>query len=113
MAGILESRCAGASVGYGGREMLSERILFIDGEAMVIDKPAGLPVDRPRRGGDCLEDRLAELRCGFRSSPVPMHRLDQDTSGCLLLARNRRAQAQLQRAFEERRVEKSYLAVLD
>ncbi len=31
---------------------LSERIIFIDGEAIVIDKPAGLPVDTPRRGGD-------------------------------------------------------------
>ena len=93
--------------------MLSDRILFIDGEAMVLDKPAGLPVDQPRRGGDSLVARLAELRCGFRTSPVPMHRLDQDTSGCLLLARSRRAQAQLQRAFEERRVQKSYLAVID
>ena len=92
--------------------MLEDRILFIDGEAMVIDKPAGLPVDPPRRGGDSLSARLAELRCGFRSSPVPMHRLDQDTSGCLLLARNSRARAALQRTFEERRVRKYYLAVI-
>ena len=92
--------------------MLSDRILFIDGEAMVIDKPAGLPVDRPRRGGDSLTDRLPDLRCGFRSSPVPLHRLDQDTSGCLLLARNHSARKLLQRAFEERRVTKHYLAVV-
>ena len=32
--------------------MLSDRILFIDAEAIVLDKPAGLPVDAPRRGGD-------------------------------------------------------------
>ena len=32
--------------------LLSDRILFIDAEAIVIDKPAGLPVDAPRRGGD-------------------------------------------------------------
>ena len=92
--------------------MLSDRILFIDAEAMVIDKPAGLPVDEPRRGGDSLSARLAELRCGFRTSPFPMHRLDQDTSGCLLLARNARARARLQQAFEQRLVEKEYLAVL-
>ena len=92
--------------------MLSDRILFIDGEAMVIDKPAGLPVDRPRRGGDSLTDRLAELRCGFRTSPVPLHRLDQDTSGCLLLARNHSARKLLQRAFEERQVTKRYIAVV-
>ena len=91
---------------------LSERILFIDGEAMVIDKPAGLPVDEPRRGGESLVARLAELRCGFRSSPTPMHRLDQDTSGCLLLARNARVRATLQQAFEARKVSKYYLAVV-
>ena len=92
--------------------MLSDRILFIDGEAMVVDKPAGLPVDRPRRGGESIMSRLAELRCGFRSDPTPMHRLDQDTSGCLLLARNARARASLQRTFEEHRVSKYYLAVV-
>lgn len=91
---------------------LSDRILFIDAEAMVIDKPAGLPVDRPRRGGDSLADRLEELRCGFRRLPTPMHRLDQDTSGCLLLARTARARASLQQLFERRNVGKSYLAII-
>lgn len=92
--------------------MLSDRILFIDDEAMVIDKPAGLPVDEPRRGGESIASRLAELRCGFRSNPTPMHRLDQDTSGCLLLARNSSARASLQQAFEARKVQKYYLAVI-
>ena len=92
--------------------MLSNRILFIDGDALVLDKPAGLPVDAPRHGGDSIERRLDELKCGFRRPPTPMHRLDQDTSGCLLFARNPRARAQLQQAFEQRRVEKSYLAVI-
>jgi tRNA pseudouridine32 synthase/23S rRNA pseudouridine746 synthase len=92
--------------------LLSDRILFVDADAMVIDKPAGLPVDEPRRGGESLAARLAELRLGFRSSPVPMHRLDQDTSGCLLLARNARARGTLQRAFEAREVQKHYLAVV-
>jgi tRNA pseudouridine32 synthase/23S rRNA pseudouridine746 synthase len=87
-------------------------VLFIDGEAIVIDKPAGLPVDAPRRGGDNVQARLQELRFGFRSSPTPMHRLDQDTSGCLLLARNARARAALQQTFEARLVEKYYLAVV-
>lgn len=91
---------------------LGARVLFIDGEAIVLDKPAGLPVDTPRRGGDSVQARLPELRFGFRSSPAPMHRLDQDTSGCLLLARNARARATLQQTFEARLVEKFYLAVI-
>ena len=92
--------------------MLSDRLLFIDGDVLVIDKPAGLPVDAPRAGGDSVERRLDELKCGFKRPPTAMHRLDQDTSGCLLFARNPRARAELQRAFEERQVEKTYLALV-
>ena len=93
--------------------MLDQRILFIDAQAMVIDKPAGLPVDTPRRGGDSVVKRLGELKLGFQRPPTPMHRLDQDTSGCLLLARNPKARSFLQKAFETRQVGKYYLAVVD
>ncbi len=88
-------------------------ILFEDGEALVIDKPAGLPIERPRRGGASLEDHLEALKLGFQRAPVPVHRLDTDTSGCLLLARNPKALKRFNAAFEQRQVEKSYIAVLD
>ena len=91
---------------------LSDRILFIDAEAIVLDKPAGLPVDTPRRGGDSIASRLDELRCGFKRPPTPMHRLDTDTSGCLLFARTPKARVAFQQALEARRVEKYYLAVV-
>ena len=52
------------------RAMLSDRILFIDAEAIVLDKPAGLPVDAPRRGGDSIASRLDELKCGFQRPPT-------------------------------------------
>lgn len=87
-------------------------ILYEDGEALVIDKPAGLPVDRPKRGGACLEDHLDDLKFGFQRRPVAVHRLDTDTSGCLLLARNPKALARYNRAFEDRAVGKTYLAIL-
>ncbi|MEM8724794.1 MAG: RNA pseudouridine synthase [Pseudomonadota bacterium] len=88
-------------------------ILYEDGEALVIDKPAGLPVDRPRRGGACLEDHLDDLKLGFQRRPMAVHRLDTDTSGCLLLARNPKALKRFNKAFEDRLVGKTYLAVLD
>ena len=91
---------------------LADRILFIDAEALVLDKPAGLPVDAPRRGGDSIASRVDELRCGFARPPTPMHRLDTDTSGCLLFARSPKARAIFQKAFEARAVEKYYLAVV-
>jgi len=92
--------------------MLSDRILFIDAEALVLDKPAGLPVDAPRRGGDSVAARVHELKCGFQRPPTAMHRLDTDTSGCLLFARTAKARAAFQQAFETRAVEKVYVAVV-
>ncbi|WP_010216223.1 RluA family pseudouridine synthase [Sphingomonas sp. PAMC 26621] len=93
--------------------MLANHVLFLDGEALVIDKPAGLPVDRPRDGSLSLENHLDGLTFGFKRWPVPVHRLDRDTSGCLLLSRNPKAHARLQQAFEQGLVRKRYLAVLE
>ncbi len=87
-------------------------ILFEDGEALVIDKPAGLPIERPRRGGASLEDHFEQLKLGFQRPPMPVHRIDTDTSGCLLLARNPKALKRFATAFEDRLVEKRYLGVL-
>ncbi len=93
--------------------MFQDRVLFLDGEALVIDKPAGLPVDRPRDRSESLEDLLGELTFGFQRLPLPVHRLDRDTSGCLLLARNPKAHKRFGQAFEAGQVTKRYLAILD
>ena len=93
--------------------MLANHVLFLDGEALVIDKPAGLPVDAPRDGAISLENPLSTLTFGFQRWPQAVHRLDRDTSGCLLLSRNPKAHARLQQAFERGEPEKLYLAVLN
>jgi tRNA pseudouridine32 synthase / 23S rRNA pseudouridine746 synthase len=92
--------------------LLSDHILFLDGEAMIIDKPAGLPVDAPRDGSLSLENHVEGLKFGFKRWPTAVHRLDRDTSGCLLLARNPKAHARFQQAFEAKLVTKHYLAVV-
>ena len=94
-------------------QALKDRVLFIDAEALVIDKPAGLAVHPGPSTRESLENHLGELCFGFRRPPSAVHRLDRDTSGCLLLARNARAHKRFARAFDEGRVEKSYVAVLD
>jgi len=93
--------------------MLSDHVLFIDGEAIVVDKPSGLPVDPPRDGALSVENHLGGLTFGFKRWPTAVHRLDRDTSGCLLLARNPKAHARFQQAFEQGLVEKTYRAVLE
>jgi tRNA pseudouridine32 synthase/23S rRNA pseudouridine746 synthase len=92
--------------------MWESRVLFIDAEALVIDKPAGLAVHPGPETRESLEDYLRDLRFGFQRPPLPVHRLDRDTSGCLLLARNPKAHKRYQRAFEAKKVTKTYLAVL-
>jgi tRNA pseudouridine32 synthase/23S rRNA pseudouridine746 synthase len=89
------------------------KVLFIDGEAIVIDKPAGLAVHPGAKTRESLEDYLHHLRFGFKRLPLPVHRLDRDTSGCLLLARNPKALRAFQRAFEDKQVAKTYVALLD
>lgn len=93
--------------------MWDGRILFIDAEALVIDKPAGLAVHGGPKTRHSLEDHLPDLRFGFHRPPAPVHRLDRDTSGCLLLSRNPKAHKRFAKAFYENRVAKAYLAVLD
>lgn len=93
--------------------MWEKYVLFIDAEAIVIDKPAGLAVHPGARTPESLEDYLHHFCFGFERLPLPVHRLDRDTSGCLLLARNPKAHKRFQRALEEKRVSKTYVAVLD
>ena len=93
--------------------LLADAILFIDAEAIIVDKPSGLPVDPPRDGALSVASHLDSLRFGFARMPLPAHRLDRDTSGCLLLARNPKALKKFGAAFEAGEVEKIYLALLD
>ncbi len=92
--------------------LLADCVLFIDAEAMILDKPAGLPVDAPRDGSLSVMNHLDSLRFGFERLPSIVHRLDRDTSGCLLLARNPKAQKKFSQGFEAGTVVKTYLAVL-
>ena len=93
--------------------MLEDRIIFQDTEAMVIDKPAGLAVDPPRDGSPNVTELVAPLTFGRTEIPSPVHRLDRDTSGALLLGRTARAHRRLSRQFEAGLVEKRYLAIID
>ncbi len=102
-----------AAPGHLGAMLLADRILFIDAEAMILDKPAGLPVDLPRDQSISVMNHLDSLRFGFERHPAIVHRLDRDTSGCLLLARNPKAQRRFSQAFERGEVTKTYLAILD
>src|SRR5689334_20971306 len=94
-------------------EQIVSRLLYRDGLMLVIDKPPGIAVHRGPKGGDSLEDRFAALRFGLPRPPALAHRLDRDTSGCLVLGRHRKALAQLGKLFKSGTVEKTYWAVVE
>jgi tRNA pseudouridine32 synthase/23S rRNA pseudouridine746 synthase len=94
-------------------EEIQARVLHRDGLMLVIDKPAGLPVHRGPKGGANLETSFDALRFGLPRPPVLAHRLDRDTSGCLVLGRHRKATASLGLLFKHGRVSKTYWAVVE
>jgi tRNA pseudouridine32 synthase/23S rRNA pseudouridine746 synthase len=93
-------------------EMLA-RLLYRDGLMLVIDKPAGIPVHSGPKGGESLEDSFDALRFGLPRRPALAHRLDRDTSGCLVLGRHRKALAALGKLFKNGKIGKTYWAVVE
>jgi tRNA pseudouridine32 synthase / 23S rRNA pseudouridine746 synthase len=92
-------------------EMLAH-LLYRDGLMLVIDKPAGFAVHRGPKGGESLDDHFAVLRFGLPRDPALAHRLDRDTSGCLVLGRHRKALALLGKLFKQGKIGKTYWAVV-
>jgi tRNA pseudouridine32 synthase/23S rRNA pseudouridine746 synthase len=89
------------------------RLLYRDALMLVIDKPAGLPVHPGPGGGDTLVRHLDALRFGLPRRPEAAHRLDRDTSGCLVLGRHAQALARLGDLFKRNAVDKVYWAVVE
>ena len=86
-------------------------ILFRDSRFVVLDKPAGLPVHAGPRGGASVEDVFPTLS-RRRDGPWLAHRLDADTSGCLVVALRRAALLAAQAAFTGGAARKTYWAIV-
>ena len=94
-------------------EEIVSKVLYRDALMLVIDKPAGLPVHPGPKGGETLVHHLDALRFGLPRRPEAAHRLDRDTSGCLVLGRHPRAIARLNELFRRNEVDKVYWAVVE
>jgi tRNA pseudouridine32 synthase/23S rRNA pseudouridine746 synthase/23S rRNA pseudouridine1911/1915/1917 synthase len=94
------------------RMNLLDRVLYRDGLMLVIDKPAGVPVHSGPAGGPHLEHWFPLLRFGLKRPPALAHRLDRDTSGCLVLGRHPKALRRLGILFAAGAVEKTYWAIV-
>ena len=93
------------------RARLEPRVLYEDDDLLILNKPAGMAV----HGGSGLSfgviEGLREIRSGARFLEL-VHRLDRDTSGCLLIAKKRSALRSLHEQFRNDEVKKVYLALL-
>ena len=89
-------------------EELVDRILYRDASLLVLDKPAGLAVHASGRDDSHLGRFLGDLAFGLPNPPQLAHRLDRDTSGCLVLGRHRQALKKLGAMFATGRVDKVY-----
>jgi tRNA pseudouridine32 synthase/23S rRNA pseudouridine746 synthase len=94
-------------------EYMLSRVLHRDGLMLVVDKPAGIAVHRGPKGGGAFEDHFDALRYGLPKAPALAHRLDKDTSGCLVLGRHRKALAHLGLLFKHGKIGKTYWAVVE
>src|ERR1700688_3566771 len=108
-----ESHNERADVPELSAEEIHARVLHREGLRLVSDKRAGLPVHRGPKGGANLESSFDALRFGLPRPPVLAHRLDRDTSGCLVLGRHRKATASLGLMFKHGRISKTYWAVVE
>ena len=99
-----------AKVPEGVLRLLRGAILFEDEDYLILDKPAGLAV----HGGSGLAFGVIEAMRELRSGPGLElgHRLDRETSGCLVLTKTRRALMGFHQALRDGRVEKRYLALV-
>jgi 23S rRNA pseudouridine1911/1915/1917 synthase len=91
------------------------RIVHRDDDVVVVDKPAGLVVHpASSHHGDTLVDRLADLAGGGESErPGIVHRLDKDTSGLMVVARNDESHRELSRQIKAREVQREYVALVE
>ena len=105
-------RKSGPAAALKPDELLA-RLLYRDGLMLIVDKPAGLPVHAGPGGGPNLEQYLDVLRFGLPKLPALAHRLDRDTSGCLILGRHAKALRKLGKLFQEGRIDKTYWAVCE
>jgi 23S rRNA pseudouridine1911/1915/1917 synthase len=91
------------------------RILYEDPHLIVVNKPAGLlavPLERQEDAESIFDHLEQHLRSHGKRKPLTVHRIDRDTSGIVLFAKDGRTQAALKMQFRERTPERVYLAVV-
>jgi tRNA pseudouridine32 synthase/23S rRNA pseudouridine746 synthase len=102
-----------ASADQKDRAFLKSITLFEDDDVMVLNKPMGLSVQGGSGTTRHIDGMLGSLSSKDGQRPRLVHRLDKDTSGCLVLGRHRKATASLGLLFKHGKIGKTYWAVVE
>ena len=90
---------------------IKDMVIYKDDNIIVINKPAGLAVQGGTNQTKHIDGLLDALKFEKDERPKLTHRIDKDTSGVLVLARNRKYALLLTQAFREHKIKKTYLAL--
>lgn len=91
---------------------VQEMVIYKDDNIIVLNKPSGLAVQGGSNTTRHIDGMLEALKFGLEEKPKLVHRIDKDTSGLLVLARNRKYADLLTKAFREHKLPKTYLALV-
>ena len=110
----LDNEKAQNNVGFVSKsdeEFIKSKVIFKDDNIIVLNKPSGLAVQGGTNTERHIDGMLEALKFGNEEKPKLVHRIDKDTSGILVLARNRKYAEILTKAFREHNLKKSYLVL--
>ncbi|MDR1693828.1 MAG: RluA family pseudouridine synthase [Lactobacillaceae bacterium] len=93
-------------------DFIQSLVIFKDDNIIVLNKPSGLAVQGGTNTNRHVDGMLDGLKFGSDERPKLVHRIDKETSGILLLARNRKYAEKLTKAFREHSLKKTYLALV-
>jgi len=93
-------------------DVVKQRILFMDSYILAIDKPYDIAVQGGNKIKISIDDILPELKFEYDEAPKLVHRLDRHTSGLLILARTKEIAQIIMKLFQEKQIQKKYIALV-
>ena len=99
------------NVSAADMKYISDMVIYKDDNIIVLNKPSGLAVQGGTNTTRHIDGMLEALKFGLEEKPKLVHRIDKDTSGVLVLARNRKMADALTKAFREHTLQKTYLVL--
>ena len=108
----IEAQAKVAFVSKADAQMIRDCVIYRDDDLIVLNKPAGLPVQGGSKTTRHIDGMAAALMYDREDTPRLVHRLDKDTSGVLVLARTQAAASHLTKAFRHKNTRKIYWAMV-